>query len=103
DSATPCRRRVPPDEPIPAAAIAIHHIDDGKVADAPAFEQVWPELLALMRETVLIGPSLGSNLAVLKRECQRAEPPSRPPGTLDTRLLAEGVQPNLASFTLEGL
>ena len=40
DSADPFRRLVRPDEPIPTAAIAIHHIDDGKVADAPAFEQV---------------------------------------------------------------
>ncbi len=103
DSADPFRRLVRPDEPIPTAAIAIHHIDDGKVADAPAFEQVWPELLAFMGETVLIGHSLGFDLAVLKRECQRAKTPFRPPRTLDTRLLAEVVQPNLASFTLEGL
>ncbi len=103
DSADPFRRLVRPDEPIPAAAVAIHHIDDGKVADAPAFEQVWPDLLAFMGETVLIGHSLGFDLAVLKRECQRAETPFRPPRTLDIRLLAEVVQPNLASFTLEGL
>ena len=103
DSADPFRRLVRPDEPIPTAAIAIHHIDDGKVADAPAFEQVWPDLLAFMGETVLIGHSLGFDLAVLKRECQRAKTPFRPPRTLDTRLLAEVVQPNLASFTLEGL
>ena len=42
DSAEPFRRLVRPDEPIPAAAVAVHHIDDGKVAGAPAFEQVWP-------------------------------------------------------------
>ena len=42
DSADPFRRLVRPDEPIPAAAIAIHHIDDGKVADAPAFERRIP-------------------------------------------------------------
>jgi CBS domain-containing protein len=40
---------------------------------------------------------------VLKRECQRAETPFRPLRTLDIRLLAQVVQPNLASFTLEGL
>ena len=97
------RRLVRPDEPIPAAAVAVHHIDDGKVAHAPAFEQVWPELLAFMGETVLIGHSLGFDLAVLKRECERADIAFRPPRTLDTRLLAQVAQPNLASFTLEGL
>ena len=72
DSADAFRRLVRPDEPIPAAAIAIHHIDDGKVADAPPSTQVWPELLAFMGEAVLIGHSLGFDLAVLKRECERA-------------------------------
>ena len=103
DSADPFRRLVRPDEPIPAATVAVHHIDDGKVAGAPAFEQVWRELLAFMGETVLIGHSVGFDLAVLKRECQRAETPFRPLRTLDIRLLAQVVQPNLASFTLEGL
>ena len=103
DCADSFRRLVRPDEPIPAAAVAVHHIDDGKVAHAPAFEQVWPELLAFMGETVLIGHSLGFDLAVLKRECERADIPFRPPRTLDTRLLAQVAQPNLASFTLEGL
>ena len=56
-----------------------------------------------MGETVLIGHSLGFDLAVLKRECERAETPFRPLRTLDIRLLAQVVQPNLASFTLEGL
>ena len=97
------RRLVRPDEPIPAAAVAVHHIDDGKVAHAAAFEQVWPELLAFMGDTVLIGHSVGFDLAVLKRECERADIPFRPPRTLDTRLLAQVAQPNLASFTLEGL
>ena len=87
DTAHPFRRLVRPDEPIPAAAVAIHHIDDGKVADAAAFEQIWRELLAFMGETVLIGHSLGFDLAVLKRECQRAETPFRPLRTLDIRLL----------------
>jgi DNA polymerase-3 subunit epsilon/CBS domain-containing protein len=103
DSADPFRRLIRPDEPIPVAAIAIHHIDDGKVADAPAFDQVWPELTAFMGDAVLIGHSLGFDLAVLKRECERTGMPFQPPRTLDTRLLAQVVQPNLASFTLEGL
>ena len=56
-----------------------------------------------MGDAVLIGHSLGFDLAVLKRECERTGMPFQPPRTLDTRLLAQVVQPNLASFTLEGL
>ena len=99
----PFRRLVRPDESIPAAAVAVHHIDDDKVADAPAFEQVWPDLLAFIGDTVLIGHALGFDLAVLKRECERAGVAFRLPRTLDTRLLAQVAEPNLASFTLEGL
>ena len=103
DVADAFRRLVRPDGPIPAAAVAVHHIDDSMVADAPAFDQVWPELTAFVGDAVLIGHSLGFDLAVLKRECERTGMPFRPPRTLDTRLLAQVVQPNLASFTLEGL
>src|SRR5262245_39255618 len=85
----PFRRLVRPDEPIPAAAVAVHHIDDGMVADAPAFDQVWADLLAFMGDTVLIGHALGFDLAVFKRECERAGVPFRRPRTLDTRLLAQ--------------
>ncbi|HZD62524.1 MAG TPA: 3'-5' exonuclease, partial [Xanthobacteraceae bacterium] len=103
DVAEPFRRLVRADAPIPAAAVAVHHIDDSMVADAPAFDQIWPELLAFMGGAVLIGHSLGFDLAVLKRECERTGMPFRPPRALDIRLLAQVVQPNLASFTLEGL
>ena len=56
-----------------------------------------------MGDTVLIGHSVGFDLAVLKRECERADIPFRPPRTLDTRLLAQVAAPNLAGYTLEEL
>ena len=40
---------------------------------------------------------------MLKSECERAGIPFRRPRTLDTRLLAQVAEPNLAEFTLEGL
>jgi CBS domain-containing protein len=97
------RSMVRPDEPIPAAATAVHQIDAAKVAGAPAFAQVWPDLVAFIGGAVLIGHALGFDLAVLKRECGRAGLPFLPPRSLDTRLLAQVVEPHLASFTLEGL
>jgi CBS domain-containing protein len=96
-------RLVRPDEAVPASAVAIHHIDDAKLAGAPGFGQVWPELLAFMGNAVVIGHTLGFDLAVLRRECERADARFSRPRTLDTRLLAQVAEPNLASFTLEGL
>jgi len=94
---------VRPGEPIPAAATAVHHIDAATVEGAPAFARVWPELATFIGGGVLIGHTLGFDLAVLKRECERAGLPFAQPRTLDTRLLAQVAEPHLASFTLEAL
>ena len=53
--------------------------------------------------TVLIGHSLGFDLAVLKREFARAGVAWQPPRTLDTRLLAEVAAPELAGYSLDSL
>jgi DNA polymerase-3 subunit epsilon/CBS domain-containing protein len=102
-SEKPFHRLVRPDEPVPAAAVAVHHIDDGKLAYAPAFREVWPDLLTFIGGVVVIGHTVGFDFAVLKQECERASVPFRRPRMLDTRLLAHVVEPNLASFTLEAL
>jgi CBS domain-containing protein len=95
------RRLVRPDQAIPAAASAIHGIDDGTVAAASTFSEVWPELSTLLADGVVIGHTLGFDLAVLKGECERAGLSWTRPRTLDTRLLAEVAQPDLAGFSLD--
>jgi CBS domain-containing protein len=97
------RRLVRPGEPIPPTATAVHGIDDAAVADAPAFAEIWPELRAFMGENIVIGHALGFDLAVLKRECTRARIPWKRPRTLDTRLLAEVAEPDLADYSLESV
>jgi DNA polymerase-3 subunit epsilon/CBS domain-containing protein len=97
------RRLVCPGEPIPKSASAIHGIDDAAVADAPAFAGIWPELSAFIGDAVVIGHTVGFDLAVLKRECEQAGIVWSPPRTLDTRLLAQVAEPRLAGYSLEGL
>jgi CBS domain-containing protein len=92
-----------PGQPIPVVATQIHHIDDAAVASAPRFAAVWPEVAAAISGTILIGHTLGFDLAVLKRECVRAGLPWAPPRTLDTTLLAEVAEPHLGGYTLEHL
>jgi CBS domain-containing protein len=103
DEKAALRRLVHPGEPIPPAATKIHKIDDAMVASAPGFAAVWPELAAAISGSILIGHTLGFDLAVLKRECQRAGLPWVAPRTLDTCLLAEVAEPNLSGFTIEHL
>ena len=103
DEAGVLRRLVNPGEPIPPATTKIHGIDDSAVADAPAFASIWPLLAERLGDAVVIGHTLGFDLAVLKRECDRAGLTWRAPRTLDTRLLAQVVEPRLGGYTLEHL
>ncbi|HET7804770.1 MAG TPA: DUF294 nucleotidyltransferase-like domain-containing protein, partial [Pseudolabrys sp.] len=88
---------------IPAASTAIHHIDNDKVARAPAFSEIWPGVRSLVGDSVVIGHTIAFDLAVLKHECQRAGHSFEPPRVLDTRLLAEIAEPALADYTIESL
>ena len=90
--------RVRPDEPIPAEATGIHGIDDAAVAAAPPFAELWPVISALIGGTILLGHTLGFDLAVIKRECERARLPWHRPRSLDTRLLAEVAEPDLGGY-----
>ena len=103
DETAVLRRLVNPGEPIPADATRIHAIDDSSVASAPKFAAVWPDISAATSDAILIGHTFGFDLAVLKRECERADLAWVPPRTLDTRLLAQVAEPNLGGYTLEQL
>ena len=101
DTGTPFRRLVRPGMPIPASAAEFHGISDAAVAEAPAFREMWPELSAYLGRSVVIGHSVGFDLAVLKRECERAGIDWVTPATLDTRLLAEVTEPDLSGHSLD--
>jgi CBS domain-containing protein len=103
DPAPPLRRLVRPGEPIPAAASQIHGIDDAAVANAPPFSTIATEISAVLNGAVVVGHSLGFDIAVLKREFARAGAAWAPPRSLDIRLLAEIAEPGLAGYSLEDL
>lgn len=97
------RELVRPGAPIPKVATEVHGIDDAKVAGARVFPAIWPEFFATIGNHVVIGHALGFDLAVLKRECERAGINWTRPHTLDTRLLAEVAEPDLAGYSLDSL
>jgi CBS domain-containing protein len=97
------RRLINPGVPIPKVASAIHGIDDAAVAAAPGFAAVWLEFVNVIADAVLIGHTIGFDLAVLKRECARAGLPWIHPRTLDTALLAQVAEPHLGGYSLEHL
>ena len=93
----------PGDESIPAMTTRIHAIDDAMVVDAPLFMDAWPQYDGFIGQAIVIGHTIGFDLAVLKRECELAELHWSRPRTLDTRLLAEIAAPELADYSLERL
>ncbi|MCA3565568.1 MAG: CBS domain-containing protein [Methylocystis sp.] len=96
-------RLLNPGVPIPAKSTAIHGIDDAMVASARSFGEVWPEARSILDGHVLIGHSFGFDLAILKRECERARLPWQEPLWLDTRFLAILIDANLPDFTIGAL
>lgn len=99
----PFRRLVRPGEPIPASATRVHGIDDAAVENAPDFRALWDEFSAVLQKPVVLGHSIGFDLAVLKKECERAGVAWTPPRTLCTRMLAEIAEPELSDYSLETL
>ena len=79
----------------------VHGIDDAAVATAPVFAEIWPPWTAFVGDSLWVGHSLGFDLAILKRECERASLPWTQPHVLDTRLLAELAEPDLAGSALD--
>jgi len=103
DAGSAFSRLIDPGEPIPPAASRIHGIDDARIAGAPRFAAAWTEIADTLGDTILIGHTIGFDLAVLKHECARAGLAWTTPRALDTRLLAEIAEPNLADFSLDSL
>jgi DNA polymerase-3 subunit epsilon/CBS domain-containing protein len=103
DEARSFRVLINPGEAIPKVAMQVHGIGDTAVVDAPSFAQVWKEFSLRLEGTVVVGHTIGFDLAVLRRECARAGMRWQPPRALCTRLLAQAVAPTLGSYSLENL
>jgi CBS domain-containing protein len=103
DAGAAFRALVRPDEPIPEAATRIHGIDDAALAGAGRFADIWPSCAAAIGRRIVIGHTLGFDLAVIKRECERAGIAWKRPRALDTRLLAEVARADLAGYSLDQL
>lgn len=94
---------VDPGVPVPPDSTRIHGITDKDVAGAPAFPTAWQELTTFRRGAVLIGHSIGFDLAILKRECEFAGLGWEHPRTLDTRFLGRVARPSLSDHSLDAL
>ncbi|HET7680181.1 MAG TPA: DUF294 nucleotidyltransferase-like domain-containing protein [Xanthobacteraceae bacterium] len=102
-SDAPFRRLVRPGIRIPDAAVRIHGIDEAVLAEAPDFAGVWGEFAEYLGEDVLIGHTIGFDIALLTSELDRIGKLWPPRPMLDTQLLAQIAEPKLAGYSLEEL
>lgn len=102
---------VNPGRPIPAAATAIHGIDDDMVRTAPSFAAVGPRLRALFgRETVFMAYNAGFDFGVLNSEFVRAgiEPlpldqPILDPLLIERKVTSRSLGPTYKRYTGQDL
>lgn len=97
------RRLVQPGVPIPVEVVKIHGFDDRAVANAPLFAEVWPDLSTYLDRYILVGHTLGYDIAILSHECRRIGITFHAQAALDVRILAEVMEPGLAGYSLEHL
>ncbi len=103
DEGSAFRKLVRPPEPVPPAAVAVHGIGDAVLAGAPSFPELEADVRRLTEGRLLIGHSIGFDLAILTNEFRRAGVAWQVPRSLCARMLAEVAEPNLPDYSLERL
>jgi CBS domain-containing protein len=96
-------RLVDPGMPIPAQSSAIHGIGDDDVAGAAPFAEVAADLAHWIGGAVVLGYATGFDLAVLRREHERAGLRWQPPRALDVRDLVKLLARALPDHSIETL
>ena len=94
---------VDPKQPIPDRARAIHGIGDETVRGAPRFAALAPDIARRLAGTVIVGHSIGFDLAVLAAEAHRAGVDWSTPVALDTAQLAAALAPRERELDLEAV
>ncbi|MDJ0894200.1 MAG: exonuclease domain-containing protein [Alphaproteobacteria bacterium] len=94
---------VNPEVKITARNTAIHGITNEMVADAPQFSAVSGQYEALSTGAVIIGHSIGFDLAILRNELLRAGKDWQTPLALDTLQLLSALYPNEEKLGLDAI
>ena len=93
---------VNPGRPVSPGALAVHHITDEMLADAPTFADVAKDLLLLLDGAVLVGHNTPFDLGFVSSELDLAGIDAPPVIALDTLRLARQIY-KLSSYSLGNL
>lgn len=88
---------------VPAATTKVHGITQAMLAGRPAFSAAAPDLIEFIGPRIIVGHSIGYDMAVLAQEFTTAGLDMPRWRTLDVRTLARVVAPTLADHSLDRL
>lgn len=88
---------------IPRSAVAIHHITDEMVQDAPHFAIVGREFLNFAEESTLVAHNAHFDLSFLQESLARTGLPLWKNKTMDSLRLIRTTHPGLPSYSLQNL
>ncbi len=94
---------IDPGGPIPPASSRIHGLFDGDVKGAETFRTAWPAFASWIGRSVVLGYSIGFDLAMFKREHDLSRMGWTAPRCMDVRHLAQLAAPQLPDHSLDTL
>ena len=92
---------IDPGEPVPSASSMFHGIKDEMLKGQPDFRNAIGTFNRFAGNRLVLGYSLGFDLAVLKFEHERAGLPWKPPRAMDVKHLVKIIAPPLPDHALE--
>ncbi|MCB1475441.1 MAG: CBS domain-containing protein [Rhodobiaceae bacterium] len=101
DAAETFQTLVNPGVSIPPGSTAVHHIDDAMVSDSPSFAAISGALESFIQDRILVGHSIGFDIAILEREHKLAGLPFHRPRTLCTAILSRIALPDMPEHSLD--
>ncbi len=92
-----------PEQKIPLFIQDLTHIQDKDVKDAPTFEEVAPNVLNMLQDTIFVAHNIHFDLSFIQKELQRVGLPKLVCKTIDTVEFVKLMYPNLYSFKLQDI
>lgn len=88
---------VNPGRPIPKAAVAVHHITDAMVKEAPAIGEVMPGFLEFVGDSLIVGHNANFDIGFLEEAAQKM---GHAPAWqyVDTIAVAKRILPGLQNY-----
>jgi len=103
DEVDSCSQLINPGIAIPDVSRNIHGISDDDVSESPKFADFNSEFRNWLGDSVVIGHSIGFDLAMFKREHDLARISWTTPRTIDIRHMVDILSPNLPDYSLDTL